>query len=110
MKIQITARHFKAKSSTQDYIKEKLENLSKYNETIIHADVILSYDKPPADTKYCEILIKLKDRTLTAKDGSLEFEKAVDKAVDKIEKQLYKVKDKQKTSKKINIKIDNIDR
>ena len=104
MKIQITARHFKAKDSTQDYIKEKLESLSKYNETIIRADVILSYDKPPADTKYCEILIKLKDKTLTAKEGSVEFEKAIDLTVDKIEKQLYKVKDKQKTIKKVNLK------
>jgi len=104
MKIQITARHFKAKGSTQDYIKEKLENLSKYNENIIHADVILSYDKPPADTKYCEILIKLKDISLTAKEGSADFEKSIDLAVEKIEKQLYKVKDKHKTIKKANLK------
>jgi ribosomal subunit interface protein len=104
MKIQITARHFKAKGSTQDYINEKLENLSKYNETIIHADVILSFDKPPSDTKYCEILLKLKDRTLTTTEGAAELERAVDAAVDKIEKQLYKVKDKHKTSKKVNLK------
>ncbi len=104
MKIQITARHFKAKESTQDYINDKLENLSKYNETVIHADVILSFDKPPADTKHCEIILKLKDKTLTAKEGSAEFERAIDAAVLKIETQLYKVKDKQKTSKKINIK------
>jgi len=104
MKIQITARHFKAKGSTQDYIKEKLENLSKYNENIINVEVILSYDKPPADIKHCEILLKLKDKTLTAKEESAEFERAVDGAVSKIEKQLYKVKDKQKTSKKVNIK------
>jgi ribosomal subunit interface protein len=104
MKIQITARHFKAKGSTQDYINEKLENLNKYNETIIHADVILSFDKPPSDTKYCEVLLKLKDRTLTATEGAAELERAVDAAVDKIETQLYKVKDKQKTNKKVNLK------
>jgi ribosomal subunit interface protein len=104
MKIQITARHFKAKVSTQDYINEKLESLGKYNETIIHAEVILSYDKPPADTKHCEILLKLKDKTLTAKKSSAEFEKAIDAAVEKIEAQLYKVKDKQKTNKKVNLK------
>ena len=103
MKIQITARHFKAKGSTQDYINEKLENLSKYNETIIHAEVILSFDKPPADTKHCEILLKLKDRTLTANEGSTEFDRAIDAAVEKIETQLYKVKDKHKTNKKVNL-------
>ena len=37
MKIQITARHFKAKESTQEYIKDKVEGLSKYNENIIFA-------------------------------------------------------------------------
>jgi ribosomal subunit interface protein len=105
MKIQITARHFKAKESTQDYIKTKVEELNKYNENIIFADVILSYDKPPADTKYCEIILKLKEKTLTTKESSGDFERAIDIALNKIEKQLYKVKDKQKTSKKAKLKL-----
>lgn len=99
MKIQITSRHFKAKESTQMYIKAKLEELEKYNENIIYADVILSYDKPPVDTKYCEIILKLKEKTLTSKESGDEFDKAIDSAIIKIEKQLYKVKDKQKSLK-----------
>lgn len=99
MKIQITSRHFKAKESTQTYIKAKLEELEKYNENIIYADVILSYDKPPVDTKYCEIILKLKEKTLTSKESGDEFDKAIDSAIIKIEKQLYKVKDKQKSLK-----------
>ena len=105
MKIQITARHFKAKESTQDYIKRKVEDLNKYNENIIFADVILSYDKPPADTKYCEIILKLKEKTLTAKESSGDFERAIDLALEKINTQLYKLKDKQKTSKKAKQKL-----
>lgn len=105
MKIQITARHFKAKESTQEYIKEKVEGLSKYNENIISAEVILSFDKPPADIKYCEIILKLKEKTLTAKESFGDFDRAIDLAVEKIETQLYKVKDKQKTSKKAKQKL-----
>ena len=97
MKINITARHFKAKASTQSYITERINELEKFNENIIHADVILSYDKPPADTKHCEVIIKLKEKTLTAKESAGDFEKAIDFTLSKIETRLYKLKDKQKT-------------
>lgn len=99
MKINITARHFKAKDSLQKYTTEKMEELGKYSENIVFADVIFSYDKPPADTKYCEMIFKLKDKTITAKESAGDFEKAVDNAIIKIETQLYKYKDKNKTQK-----------
>ncbi|MCX6161613.1 MAG: ribosome-associated translation inhibitor RaiA [Ignavibacteriae bacterium] len=105
MKINITARHFRAKESTKDYIKARLESFEKYNENILHADVILSYDKPPADTKYCEIIIKLRDKLLTATESAVDFEKATDLAAGKIEIQLYKVKDKIKAKKHKNANI-----
>jgi len=97
MKINITARHFKAKESTQTLIKERINALEKYNENIIHANVVLSYDKPPSDTKYCEVIITLKEKVLTAKESAGDFEKAIDFALAKIETRLYKVKDKQKS-------------
>ena len=77
MKINITARHFKARNSLQKYTNDKIELLGKYNEDILFADVVLSFDKPPTNNKHCEIIIKLK-------------------ATVKIEKQLYKYKDKNK--------------
>lgn len=99
MKINITARHFKAKVSTQKYVKQRLEELEKYNENVLHADVILFFDKPPADTKHCEIILKLKDKLLMTKASSTDFDRAIDLAYGKIEKQLYKFKDKVKTKK-----------
>lgn len=99
MKIKITARHFKAKVSLQKYAKARIEELGRYSENILYADVIFFYDKPPADTKYCELIFKLKDKILTAKEAAGDFEKAVDNAVIKIETQLYKYKDKNKTQK-----------
>ena len=99
MKINITARHFKARDSLQKYANDKIELLGKYNEDIIFADVVLSFEKPSTNNKYCEVKIKLRDKILTTKEMSDEFTKAVDKAVEKIETQLYKYKDKNKTLK-----------
>jgi len=99
MKINITARHFKAKDSLQKYAAARIEELEKYSENILFADVIFFYDKPPADTKYCELIFKLKDKIITAKEAAGDFEKATDNAVLKIETQLYKYKDKNKAQK-----------
>jgi putative sigma-54 modulation protein len=109
MKINLTARHFKAKDSLQDFIDARISELGKYNENILFADVILSYNKPPADTKHCEILLKLCDKKLTAKESGLDFEKAIENAVLKIETQLHKYKDKNKTQKKIKATFKSIE-
>lgn len=99
MKINITSRHFKAHETLQSYIKEKLEDLNKYDELIMHADVILAYDKPPHEIKYCEIILKLRDKIVTAKEQSDDFNKSFDLTFDKIEAQIQKYKDKQKKEK-----------
>lgn len=97
MKINITSRHFKASDNLQNYINGKLEELTKYNEDILHADVVLAEEN--TIVKSCEILLKLRQELLVAKENSDEFEKAIDKAVEKIDAQVYKLKDKQKTQK-----------
>lgn len=99
IKINITSRHFKAHETLQDYIQNNIENLSKYNEEILHADVILSFEKAVNSIKHCEIIVKLKDKILTTKESADEFNKAVDKAINKIEVQLKKYKDKNKKDK-----------
>jgi ribosomal subunit interface protein len=93
MKVKITARHFKAKDSLQIFIKERLESL-KHGDDILHIEVVLSYDKPPNEIKYCELIVKLKDKIITTKEGAEEFTKSVESAATKIETQLYKRKDK----------------
>lgn len=106
IKINITSRHFKAHETLQDYIQNNIENLSKYNEEILHADVILSFEKAVNSIKHCEIIVKLKDKILTTKESADEFNKAVDKAINKIEVQLKKYKDKNKKDKHaVNKKI-----
>lgn len=101
IKINLTARHFKAHETLQDYLKTEIETLTKYHEEILHADVILSFEKSTNSVKNCELIIKLKDKILTAKESSEEFNKSIDKAINKVKAQLLKYKDKHKTNKKL---------
>jgi len=96
IKINITSRHFKAHETLQEYIKSKIENLTRFNEEILHTDVILSFEKAINSVKICEIIMKLRDKIITSKENSDEFTKAIDKATNKIETQLLKYKDKHK--------------
>jgi len=100
VKINITSRHFKAHETLQEYIKSKIENLERYNEEILHSDVILSFEKAVNSVKNCEIIMKLRDKIITSKESSDEFTKAIDKTINKIETQLLKYKDKHKIHKK----------
>ena len=104
MKVKITARHFKAKDSLQQLITERLESL-KHGDDILHIEVVLSYDKPPNEIKYCELIVKLKDKIITTKEESDEFTKSLELAAEKIERQLYKRKDKVKDKKHIKDRI-----
>ena len=99
MKINITSRHFKAKDSLQQYIKEKIEDLAKYDEPILHTDIILSFEDASNNVQRCEIILKLRDKILTAKEDSDDFSKSVDSAGEKIAAQILKYKDKHKTEK-----------
>ena len=99
IKVNITSRHFKAHDTLRDYIKNEIETLGKYNEEILHADIILSFEKAIHSVKNCEIIFKLRDKILTSKESTDDFVKSIDKAVDKIETQLLKYKDKHKAEK-----------
>ncbi len=99
IKVNITSRHFKAHETIQDYIQNEIGNLTRYHEDILHADITLSFEKSINSIKNCEIIIKLKDKILTAKESTDDFVKSIDKAVDKIETQLLKYKGKHKAEK-----------
>ncbi|CAN5657880.1 hypothetical protein BH10BAC5_BH10BAC5_04450 [soil metagenome] len=96
MKINFTSRHFKLHEKIENEIKDRLNSLEKLQEEIMHIDVILSFEKSTNSIKYCELLVKLRDRTLTSNESADDFLKAADQAVEKIETQIAKIKDKQK--------------
>lgn len=107
IKVNITSRHFKAHETLQDYIKNEIETLSKYQEEFLHVDVILSYEKAVNSIKTCEINIKLRDKLFAASESTDDYTKSIDKAIDKIEAQLLKYKSKNKKEKN-NIKKEII--
>lgn len=102
IKVNITSRHFKAHETIQNYIKSEIESLNKYHVDILHADVVLSFEKAVNSVKQCEIIIKLRDKIITAKESNDDYIKSIDKAIDKIETQIvkYKGKNNKKSGKK----------
>lgn len=98
MNIQITARKFKAHDTLKEHIKDEVSSLKKYNDDILSADVILSYQNAPNSLKIAEIILNIPGQTLNATDQTEEFKFSVTSATEKLKKQLKTIKSK-RTSK-----------
>ena len=94
MNIQITSRKFRAKDSLNDFIKDELNQLTKYNSDILDANVVLSFLHNENSIKSAEITLMVPGKTFSAEDSSDEFRKAIGGAIDKLERQLRKLKTK----------------
>ncbi len=94
MNITITARKFKAHVTLKDYIENGIKSLKKYNDDIINADVILSYQNNHDSIKIAEIILQVPGQTMAAKEESDDFEKSINSAIEKISRQLIKLKTK----------------
>jgi putative sigma-54 modulation protein len=103
MNISITARKFKAHDTLKSFITDEVSTLHKYNDDILNAEVILSYQNIKDSIKNAEITIKVPGQTLNATSKSDDFKKSVSSTVEKLTRQLKKIKSK-KTSKKRNDK------
>lgn len=98
MNIQITARKFKAHDTLKEFIKDEVTSLSRFNDDIIDADVILSYQNNQNSIKKAEIVLNIPGQTLTATDQTEEFKSAISSATEKLRRQLETIKSK-RTSK-----------
>ena len=94
MNIQITSRKFKAKESLKSEIKKQLSSLTKYNDDILDANVILSYTHQKDSIKTVEINLAVPGKTFSAEETSDEYGKALSKTITKLEKQLKTLKSK----------------
>ncbi len=94
MNISITARKFKAHFTLKEHIQSEVKSLNKFNDNIMNADVILSYQNPRDSIKTAEIILQVPGQTLTAKEDSDDFTKSVSSAVEKLSRQLMKMKTK----------------
>ena len=94
MKISITARKFKAHDSLKDYITSEVSSLEKFNDSILSAEVILSYVNNKESAKSTDIILQVPGQTLTATETTDDFKKSTAATVEKISRQLEKIKTK----------------
>ena len=97
MNITITARKFKARETLKDHVNAEVKSLLKFNDDIINADVILSYQNSHDSVKKAEISLHIPGQTLVATEESDEFTKSVTVATDKLSRQLKTLKSKRKS-------------
>ncbi|HEX9251284.1 MAG TPA: ribosome-associated translation inhibitor RaiA [Ignavibacteriaceae bacterium] len=94
MNIQITARKFKAHDTLKEYIKDELSSLKKFNDDIISADVILSYQNVANSIKKVEVVLNIPGQTLNAADQTEDYKTAVSSVTEKLRRQLETIKSK----------------
>ena len=94
MNITITARKFKARQSLKTFITDEVNSLLKYNDDILDADIILSYQNSKESVKVAEIILRIPGLSLNATDFSDDFSKSVSSTVEKLIRQLKTLKSK----------------
>lgn len=97
MKINITARKFKARDTLKEFIEAEVSSLEKFSSEIISVDVILSFQNSKESVKSAELIAKVPKQVLSVSEESDDFQKSVSIAVAKIARQLKKVKTKKRT-------------
>ncbi|MBL1211955.1 MAG: ribosome-associated translation inhibitor RaiA [Ignavibacteriae bacterium] len=94
MNINITSRKFKAKDSLKDHINAEVNALTKFNDDIMEANVVLSFINPKDSIKEAEIILQLPGKLLSVSESTDDFYKSVSGAATKLERKLKKVKSK----------------
>ena len=97
MNIQIHSVRFDADKKLIDFVHQKLEKLTQFDEEIVNAEVYLRLDKDEErENKITEIKLELPGGPLFAKKQTKSFEEATDEAIDALKKQITKHKQKKR--------------
>jgi len=91
MRVNVSARHFKASDKLQTFAENEVQRLLKLFDNITESEIVLDWQK---GTKSSEIILNVNGTRLTASDVSTDFYKSIPKTVDKLESQLRKYKGK----------------
>ena len=95
MNINIKSVNFKADSKLKEFITERIEKLSNFNDNVSNSDVILKVDKnDKKKNKITEIKMILKGEEFFAKKQSKTFEESTDNVIEALRRQLRKYKGK----------------
>lgn len=93
MQTLIKSVKFKASDDLEDFVRERVDRLTKLNGKIIRVHVTLSLEpdtKP--ENKTCEILLSIPGEDPYLKKTAASFEEATTQAVDALEKVLRRMK------------------
>ncbi|NQS99282.1 MAG: ribosome-associated translation inhibitor RaiA [candidate division Zixibacteria bacterium] len=91
MRINISARHFRASRNLKNFTEDEVKRLKKYYDGIIDCEIVFEKQK---EIRSCEIMLKVYGTRLTASERTDDHFKSVVGAVDKLENQLRKYKSK----------------
>ncbi len=100
MNIIVSGIHFEDFEKSEDYAKEKVAKLSKFNSKILKIEVRLFEEQNHLNPKHdfaCEIKIALPGNDLEILDREKSIDKAIDKAVERMKRLLVKSKEKSKS-------------
>ena len=104
MHIKFTARRFRARPEVKEHTIEQVEKLDRFFDSIVGADVILSFEGAEKNIKIAEINLHVHGSVLTAKEKSDDFRKSIDLAVAKLNMQLEKYKTKLRSTDKNKVR------
>lgn len=93
MKINLTTLKFTAKDELKEFVEEKISKLSRFNDKIISAEVILFSEDPKIpQNKFCEIRLIVPGYDDFVKKNGESFEEAILSAVDTMQNILQRKK------------------
>jgi putative sigma-54 modulation protein len=78
-----------------------VKSLERFNDRILNADVILSYQNSRDSIKIAEIILQVPGQTLKAAEQSDDYKKSINAAVEKLSRQLNKLKTKKTARKRV---------
>lgn len=92
MQINLQTLKFNAKQELKDFVNEKVEKLSLFDDKIIRADVTLSLNNDPVENKVCNIKLIVPGYDDFVTKNATTFEEAVHTCVDVLQKILKRKK------------------
>ncbi|UCD36938.1 MAG: ribosome-associated translation inhibitor RaiA [Fidelibacterota bacterium] len=91
MRIEVTARHFKAPKELRTFVEKEVRKLTRYFDGVIDCHVVLSHDN---GQEVAEIIAHSKKHQFTAIQGDQKMDRAVVLAVEKLKTQITRYKEK----------------
>ena len=98
MNLTISGHHLEVSPAIREYVKNKLERVSRHFDNVIDVTVTLSIETLPEKEKRqkAEIVLNLSGKTIHAESVSQDLYAAIDTLIDKLDRQVLKHKGKLK--------------